>query len=140
MTVALILNNIVGSQNGMFYCFEALWPRLFGAFQEDFSVMYAVIKTSGRQWTVKEGDVITVNRVAAKAGESVTFDEVLLVGGTKVTIGAPFLKGAKVTGTVTDHLAGDKITIFKYKRRKNYKRTQGHKQALTSIKINTISI
>lgn len=102
--------------------------------------MYAVIKTSGRQMTVKEGDVITVNRMALKAGDSVTFDEVLLVGGAKVAIGAPLVKGAKVTGTIAEHTAGDKIVIFKYKRRKNYKRTQGHKQALTTVKIGKISV
>lgn len=103
--------------------------------------MYAVIKTSGRQMTVKEGDLITVNRIAtAKAGDSVTFDEVLLVGGAKVSIGAPLLKGAKVTGTVKDHMAGEKVTIFKYKRRKNYKKTQGHKQALTTVQIGKISV
>lgn len=101
--------------------------------------MYAVIKTSGRQLTVKEGDIVTINRLAAKAGETVTFDEVLLVGGAKVAIGAPLVKGAKVTGTVTDHVNGEKIVIFKYKRRKNYKRTQGHKQALTTVKIGAIS-
>lgn len=102
--------------------------------------MYAVIKTSGRQLTVKEGDLITVNRIEAKAGDAVTFDEVLLVGGAKVSIGAPFLKGAKVAGTVKDHMAGDKIIVFKYKRRKNYKKTQGHRQALTTIQIGKISV
>ena len=102
--------------------------------------MYAVIKTSGRQLTVKEGDLITVNRIEAKAGDAITFDEVLLVGGAKVSIGAPFLKGAKVTGTVKDHSAGDKVLIFKYKRRKGYKRTQGHRQALTTVQIGKISV
>ncbi len=102
--------------------------------------MYAVIKTSGRQWTVKEGDVITVNRMTAKAGESVTFDQVVLVGGAKVLVGAPLVKGAKVAATVKEHLAGDKVTILKYKRRKNYKRTRGHRQALTTLEIGKISV
>ncbi|MCX6118528.1 MAG: 50S ribosomal protein L21 [Proteobacteria bacterium] len=102
--------------------------------------MYAVIKTSGRQLTVKEGDVITVNRMAAKAGEAVTFDEVLMIGGAKIAIGAPLVKGAKVTATVSEHLAGEKVLVFKYKRRKNFKRTHGHKQALTTIKIGKISV
>ena len=102
--------------------------------------MYAVIKTSGRQWTVKEGDVITVNRLAANAGEAISFDEVLLVGGAKVAIGAPLVKGAKVAGTVKEHFAGDKVTIFKFKRRKNYKRTRGHRQALTTVQIGKISV
>jgi large subunit ribosomal protein L21 len=102
--------------------------------------MYAVIKTSGRQWTVKEGDVITVNRMSAKAGESVTFDQVVLVGGTKVVVGAPLVKGAKVAAMVKEHLAGDKVTILKYKRRKNYKRTRGHRQALTTLEIGKISV
>lgn len=102
--------------------------------------MYAVIKTSGRQWTVKEGDVITVNRMAAQAGESVTFDQVVLVGGAKVVVGAPLVKGAKVAAKVKEHLAGDKVTILKYKRRKNYKRTRGHRQALTTLEIGKISV
>ncbi len=102
--------------------------------------MYAVIKTSGRQLTVKEGDVITVNRLAAKAGEAITFDEVLLVGGAKVSIGAPFVKGAKVAATIAEHSAGDKVLVFKYKRRKNFKRTHGHRQALTTVKIGKISV
>ena len=102
--------------------------------------MYAVIKTSGRQWTVKEGDVITVNRLTAKAGETVTFDEVLLVGGAKVVVGAPVVKGAKVAATVKEHLQGEKVTILKYKRRKNYKRTRGHRQALTTLQIGKISV
>lgn len=101
--------------------------------------MYAVIKTSGRQLTVKEGDVITVNRLAAKAGESITFDEVLLVGGAKVSVGAPLVKGAKVTATVKDHLKGDKVTIFKFKRRKNYKRTRGFRPSQTTVQIGKIS-
>ena len=102
--------------------------------------MYAVIKTSGRQLTVKEGDLITVNRLAKKAGDSVSFDEVLLVGGAKVSIGAPLVKGAKVAGTVKEHTKGEKITIFKYRRRKNSKKTQGHKQGLTTVQIGKISI
>jgi large subunit ribosomal protein L21 len=102
--------------------------------------MYAVIKTSGRQWTVKEGDVITVNRMTAKAGESVTFDQVVLVCGAKVVVGAPLGKGATVAAKVKEHLAGDKVTILKYKRRKNYKRTRGHRQALTTLEIGKISV
>jgi large subunit ribosomal protein L21 len=102
--------------------------------------MYAVIKTSGRQFTVKEGDVITVNRLPAKAGEAVSFDEVLMVGGSKVAIGAPFVKGAKVAATIASHEDGDKVVIFKYKRRKNYKRLRGHRQALTTLKIGKISL
>ncbi len=102
--------------------------------------MYAVIKTSGRQWTVKEGDVITVNRLAAAAGETVTFDEILMVGGAKVLIGAPIVQGAKVAATVQEHSKGEKVTILKYKRRKNYKRIRGHRQALTTIQIGKISV
>ena len=101
--------------------------------------MYAVIKTSGRQLTVKEGDTITVNRIPAKTGEAVIFDQVLMLGGAKISIGAPLVAGAKVSGTIADHPRGEKITIFKYKRRKNYKRTQGHKQELTTVKIGKIS-
>ncbi|MEY4632307.1 MAG: ribosomal protein [Pseudomonadota bacterium] len=101
--------------------------------------MYAVIKTSGHQFKVQKGDKIRVNRLSGKVGDKVSFDEVLLVGGSKVAVGAPMVKGARVEGTITEHTHNDKVVIFKYMRRKNYKRTRGHKQAVSVIEINTIT-
>lgn len=101
--------------------------------------MYAVIKSSGHQFKVQKGDKIRVNRLSGKVGDKVSFDEVLLVGGSKVAVGAPLVKGARVEGTITEHTHNDKVVIFKYMRRKNYKRTRGHKQAVSVIEINTIT-
>ena len=101
--------------------------------------MYAVIKTSGHQFKVQKGDKIRVNRLSGKVGDKVSFDDVLLVGGSKVAVGAPLVKGARVEGTITEHTHNDKVVIFKYMRRKNYKRTRGHKQAVSVIEINTIT-
>lgn len=103
--------------------------------------MFAVIKASGRQWTVKEGETLTINRMASnKVGEKVVFDQVLMVGGSKNAVGTPLIKGAKVEATVTDHGVGEKLVMVKYRRRKNSKKTIGHRQALTSVKINKISL
>ncbi len=98
--------------------------------------MQAVIETSGRQFLVKSGDVIEVNNHPGKVGEKVTFDKVLLSG---TTIGAPYVSGAKVTGTIRSHGFNDKILIFTYRRRKNSKKLRGHKQPHTTIEINAIS-
>jgi large subunit ribosomal protein L21 len=102
--------------------------------------MYAVIKANGRQFSVKEGDTIVLNRLNAKEGDKVAFNEVLLVGGSAVSVGAPFVKGASVAATVKSHSLGEKVLVFKYKRRKNYKRTKGHRQALTTLEIGKISL
>lgn len=101
--------------------------------------MYAVIKTSGHQFKVQKGDEIRVNRLGGKVGEKVSFDEVLLVGGAKVAVGVPTVKGARVEGVIKEHTHNEKVTIFKYLRRKNYKRTRGHKQAVTVVEINNIT-
>lgn len=98
--------------------------------------MQAVIETSGRQFLVKSGDVIEVNTLPGKVGEKVTFDRILLSGDK---IGAPYVSGAKVTGTIKEHGFADKILIFTYRRRKNSKKLRGHKQPQTTIEINTIS-
>lgn len=105
--------------------------------------MYAIVKIGGHQYKVAENDTIFVNRLSAE-NEKVTFEDVLLVKGTKgtkgkVKIGKPTVKGAKVEATIVDHLKGDKVIVFKKKRRKGYRVKNGHRQAITQIKIEKIS-
>jgi large subunit ribosomal protein L21 len=102
--------------------------------------MYAVIRTGGKQYKVAMDDVIVVETVPAEAGASVTLGEVLLVAdGDSTTVGAPTVAGAEVTATVVAHKKGDKILIFKKRRRHNYRRKNGHRQPLTVLKITGIS-
>jgi len=101
--------------------------------------MFAVIRTGGKQYRVAENDVILVERVGGDAGEKVKLDEVLAVGeGDKVTFGAPLVKGAAVEAEVVEQTRGPKIIIFKKKRRQNYRRTRGHRQDLTRLRITGI--
>ena len=101
--------------------------------------MYAVIKTGGKQYRVSEGQRLCVEKLPVNPGDQVTFDEVLLVGGDKLTIGQPTVAGAKVTAQVVAQDRGPKIIIFKFRRRKNYRRKQGHRQPYTELKITGIS-
>ena len=102
--------------------------------------MYAVIRTGGKQYKVAKDDVIVVETVPAEAGATVTLDEVLLVAdGTATTVGTPMVSGAEVTATVVEHKKGDKVLIFKKRRRHNYRRKIGHRQPLTVLKITGIS-
>jgi len=101
--------------------------------------MYAIIETGGKQVRVEEGQEIYVEKLAAEAGDSVTFDKVLLVGGDDVKVGAPFVDGASVTGKVEKQGRQKKITVYKFKRRKNYSRKQGHRQPYTKVTIEKIN-
>lgn len=101
--------------------------------------MFAVIKTGGKQYRVAENDVITIEKLAGEAGDQVVFDNVLLLGnGEDTTVGAPMIDGASVAGEIVDQTRGEKIIIFKKKRRKNYRRTQGHRQYLSTVRITEI--
>jgi large subunit ribosomal protein L21 len=101
--------------------------------------MYAIIKTGGKQYKVSPGDIISVEKLAGNIGDKVNIDDVLMIGGDKgPKIGSPTIKGAKVSGVITDQRRGKKINILKYKRRKGYKRKQGHRQLYTQIKIEDI--
>ncbi len=101
--------------------------------------MFAIVSIAGQQFKISEGQEIFVNLLDAKDGEKVSFEEVLLVNdGDKTTVGTPLLKGASVKGTVLDHVRGDKVIVFKKKRRKGYKVKNGHRQPFTKIKIDTI--
>ena len=102
--------------------------------------MYAVVKTGGKQYKVKEGDVIRVELLTAKDGDSVRLDSVLLVGdGDQLTVGRPMIKGAAVTATVRGTVRGDKVRIVKKRRRKHYEKVQGHRQSYTELAITGIS-
>jgi len=102
--------------------------------------MYAVIKTGGKQYRVSAGDKLKVEKLAADIGAEVTLAQVLALGeGESVKVGAPLVAGAAVKATVLQHGLGDKVTIFKMRRRKHYKKSQGHRQPYTEIEITGIS-
>ena len=101
--------------------------------------MYAVIKTGGKQYRVESGAQVRVESLAADVGAAVSFDEVLLIGsGDAVKVGAPLVSGAKVKATVVSHGRGDKVKIFKLRRRKHFQKSQGHRQSYTEVRINDI--
>lgn len=98
--------------------------------------MYAVIRTGGKQYKVAPNDVIVVEKLLADKGSVVQFDEVLMVGGEgKTSVGAPLVAGAVVTATVLEQGLGDKLIVFKKRRRKNYRRKKGHRQHETTLRI-----
>jgi large subunit ribosomal protein L21 len=100
---------------------------------------YAIIRSGGKQYRVTPGQTIAVEKLAAKAGEKVTFDDiVLLADGATVTAGNPTVSGATVTGEIVEQFKDKKVIAFKYKRRKGYHRTVGHRRALTRVKIEAI--
>ena len=101
--------------------------------------MYAIVDIAGQQFKVEKDRRIFVHRLKAEEGESLTFDKVLMIDNDgNIKIGAPYVDGASVTATVLTHLKGDKVIVFKKKRRKGYKKKNGHRQYLTQIKIDNI--
>ena len=101
--------------------------------------MFAVIKTGGKQYKVQKDDKLLVEKLEGNEGDKVTLDEVLMVADGKTSkIGEPLVKGAKVEATVVAQTRGPKITVFKKKRRQNYRRKKGHRQDLTMIQITNI--
>lgn len=101
--------------------------------------MYAVIKTGGKQYRVSAGEKLRVEQILADIGTVLTIDQVLAVGnGEQSLIGEPLVSGAKVSATVLDHVKGDKVRIFKMRRRKHYRKTQGHRQRYTEIFVSGI--
>jgi large subunit ribosomal protein L21 len=102
--------------------------------------MYAIIEIAGQQFKVKKDQSIFVHRLANEAGDKVSFDRVLLVDNDgAVKVGAPSIEGASVSATVLDHVKGDKVLVFKKKRRKGYKKLNGHRQQFSKIKIESIN-
>lgn len=101
--------------------------------------MYAIVEIAGQQFKVQKDQKLYVHRLKAEAGSKIDFDKVLLVDNDgKVTLGAPAIEGAKITAEVIEHLKGDKVIIFRKKRRKGYKKKNGHRQSFTSIKVTGI--
>ena len=101
---------------------------------------YALVRTGGKQYRVAKDDTILVERIAADEGAEVILDDIVMLGdGDKVTIGTPRVEGAAVSATIVSQTRGPKIIIFRRKRRKNHRRTQGHRQDLTLLKINAIA-
>ncbi len=100
---------------------------------------YAVIETGGKQYRVQQDTVLSVETLGCEAGQTVEFDRVLAVSdGSELTVGTPVVDGAKVTASVLENHRGRKVTVFKKKRRKGYRKKQGHRQGLTKIKIDSI--
>ncbi len=101
--------------------------------------MYAVIQTGGKQYRVEPGQTLSVETLPGELGESIEFDEVLLVAGEdSVSVGKPVVAGAKVTAEIVEHGKDKKVIVYKFQRRKNYRRRYGHRQSYTSIKINSV--
>ncbi len=101
--------------------------------------MYAVIQTGGKQYRAEPGQTLWVEKLAGNAGNKLSFDQVLLVANDgKVAVGKPTVAGAKVSGSIVEQGLGEKLVVFKFRRRKNYVRRNGHRQELTAVKIDSI--
>ena len=102
--------------------------------------MYAMVEIGGAQYRAEKGDRLKVQRVATEKGEVVNYDTVLLIGGDKkVKVGEPYVKGATVKAVVEDHGREEKVFVFKYRRRKRYRRTRGHRQEYTILRVEEIT-
>ena len=102
--------------------------------------MFAVIKTGGKQYRVTPDDVIRIERIPGEAGDKISFNDVLMLADDgKTAVGTPLVDGARVTGTLMEQTRGEKIIIFKKKRRKSYRRRNGHRQDLSVVRITDIS-
>ena len=105
--------------------------------------MYAVIQTGGKQYRVEPGKTVVVEKLAGDAGAKIVFDQVLLVSsgdGGSVTVGKPLVAGAKVTGEIVEQTRGEKLVVFKFRRRKAYRKKTGHRQQYTTVKITGITV
>ena len=101
--------------------------------------MYAVIKTGGKQYRVKEGDLLSIEKIEAEKGQKVHFDQVLLIeDGEKIIVGMPLVENALVNAEIIENYKDEKVLVFKKKRRKQYRRTRGHRQPLTRIRVESI--
>jgi large subunit ribosomal protein L21 len=102
-------------------------------------LMYAIIATGGKQYKVAEGDVIRVEKLDVEAGAEYVFDQVLAIGGDELVIGQPTVEGASVKATVVGQARAKKVIVYKYKRKTGYHKKNGHRQAYTELKIDSIS-
>jgi large subunit ribosomal protein L21 len=101
--------------------------------------MYAIVDIKSKQFKVREGDTLYVPHLQTDAGEEITFEDVLLTANGDVQVGAPHVEGASVSATVLDHVKGDKVTVFKKKRRKRYRVKRGHRQQYTQIRVEALN-
>jgi len=102
--------------------------------------MYAVVRTGGKQVRVQPGDLVDLDLIDGEPGERIELAEVLMVGGESVTVGTPLVPGARVVATIQGDSSGPKLRIFKYKKRKRYRLTKGHRQHFTRVKIDSIEV
>jgi len=103
--------------------------------------MNAVVKTGGKEYRISKGDLIRVEKMEGKVGDQVTMKDILMISDEdKVQVGNPFLTNAVITGEIVQQVRGKKVLIYKMKRRKNYRRTKGHRQTYTYIRVNEISL
>jgi large subunit ribosomal protein L21 len=101
--------------------------------------MYAVIETGGKQYRVQPGDTVVVEKLPGTAGDAVEFDQVLLLSDDEnVAVGRPLIDGARVTGQIVEQGRDSKVIVYKFKRRKDYRRKYGHRQSFTAVKINDV--
>jgi large subunit ribosomal protein L21 len=101
--------------------------------------MYAVIETGGKQYRVQPGDTVVVETLPGESGDAVEFSRVLLISDDEsVAVGRPVIEGARVTGQIVDQVLGEKLTVYKFKRRKNYRKRNGHRQPYTAVKIDSV--
>jgi large subunit ribosomal protein L21 len=100
--------------------------------------MYAVVEINGKQYRAEQGAVLRVDRMDAEKGAAISMDKVLLVSGDTVTVGSPYVAGAAVKVVVQDEIKGEKVVVFKYKPKKDYRRTKGHRQPYTLLKVEEI--
>jgi large subunit ribosomal protein L21 len=101
--------------------------------------MYAVIRTGGKQYRVSQGDTLRIEKLPGDVGSSITFGEVLMLGGEKLSVGKPLIEGANVSAQIVAQDRAKKIIVFKMRRRKNYRRKNGHRQWFTEVKITGIT-
>lgn len=102
--------------------------------------MYAIIETGGKQYKVQQGDTLFIEKLDVQAGDAVTFDKVMAIGSEDgLKVGAPYVEGATVNATVVKNGKGEKIVVFKFKAKKNYRKRQGHRQPYTKVEIGAIN-
>jgi large subunit ribosomal protein L21 len=118
-----------------------LYNLIFYLFLWEDLLMYAVVKTGGKQYKMTPGDIIRVEKLTQEVGSRVEFDQVLAVSdGTNLTVGQPIVSNARVVGTLVDNDRAKKIIVFKIKRKKQYRLTKGHRQSYSAVKVDAINL